>query len=200
MSFDITLSGILTIIGLGLSVVGVYLTLSGNKKIKDSKTIDWTQIHVGARYISKMVVKDKFSPDFILAPGPRSSIIGQEIANILNEEIPVITGYVSKDSIFEKKIDNDFVVIQANQWYLYLPICIKSLNDKNVLIVQDWIMSGESLVQIKKALFNLEYKEQQIRYCTIAVTQVPLKRKHRPNYYYKLVDPDECYFPWGKAR
>ena len=200
MNLSFIVSGFFTFIGIGLSAIGIYLTLSGNKKIRDSKTIDWIQIHVGSRYLSKKIVKDKFAPDYILAPGPRSSIIAQEIANNLNEELPIFTGFVSKENLFNNALDNDFVIIQVNQWYLHLPLSVKSLKGKNVLIVQDWILSGESLEHIKKKLLELGYEEERIRCCAIAVTQVPLRRKHRPNYYYKVVDPDECYFPWGKAR
>lgn len=190
---------LLNIISLFIGAMGLYLTWSSNQKAKESKTIDWAQINTGLKHLSKRLKNSNFSPDYILAPGARSGIIAQEMAGFFDENIPVLIGYVSREPILNGTAEDKFIIVRTSEWYVYLPPCVKDFSDKKVLIVQDWVRSGEFLLLVKRKLKELEYKEDNIKYCSIAVTQTPIDRNNAPDYYYKKAS-DECYFPWGKAR
>ena len=173
------------VVSLLIGLVGVFLTWISLRREKRSKTLDWFQINIGARYISKEVKKSGFTPDFILAPGPRSGIIAQDIASFLDDDLPIIIGYVSKQSIFDSTHDDKFVIVKTSEWSVYLPSCIKDLKDKKVLIAQDWVRSGEFLLLVKRELKNLGYKEENVKYCSILITlHVFFLMIHSPSVYY----------------
>ena len=80
---------------------------------------------------------------------------------------------------------------------------IKIINEekeKNVLIVDDLVMSGDFLHTIKQRLCTSGFNKKNIRFISIVTTDVAISTKKSPDYYWKKITADECYFPWGKAK
>jgi len=69
----------------------------------------------------------------------------------------------------------------------------------DILIVDDFVMSGDFLEALKKQLVEAGVVASRIRSASIAVTRVAIRNHKAPDYYWWTADDDDFYFPWGKA-
>lgn len=188
------------IIGTALSAFGIWQTYKGNKMQKASKTIDWTQVTLASKALSKLIPK-KMNPDVIICPGQKGGIFAQLLAEELGIEVPIYTGFtIDRDTTLDQDLINDYVALHTSKWNVFLPKSIESLQGKNVLIVDDYVMSGDFLQQIKEHLVSNGLANTEILSCSIATTTVAISTRKAPDFYWKIADADACYFPWGKAR
>ena len=194
VNFILSLIGVM---GAILTAYGTWLTREGNKVIKENQTIDWNQIILSVNYVAKCLKKDKFVPDYILAAGNAGGIVALLLENTHYSNIGILTGYISKKKIFEKEFEKHFVVMQTNEWVVYYPKCIDDLKEKKVLIVDDSAMTGYNLNALKNHLIDVGYSESNIKTFVVAVGQIAIEGKRKPDYCYKTVNPDSCHFPWG---
>lgn len=194
------ISFIIGIVGTILSAVGIGLTVRSNKKTREAKTIDWSQMQTASKHISKLL-KRNFIPDFIITPGQKGGIFAQLIMDNLEIMFPIYTGYIfDKNTKINSTQNNDCIIIETSKWNVYLPNYIKHTVDMKVLIVDDLVMSGDFLISLKKSLISFGYKNENIKSCSIATTSVAKNTNKSPDFFWKIVDADDCYFPWGKAR
>ena len=188
-------------IGTILGGVGVYLTIKSLRKDKRLKTIDWNDINSAVRFFWKKLHKEDFIPDFIISPGQKGGIIAQMLAEMYKENIPVLTGFLEHANSPEIDTD-DYLILKTSKWNVYLPGILKKYSNKQscrVLIIDDFTMSGDFLQTIKRTLNDFGYRSTDVRSCTVAVTKVALDAKKAPDYYWKVVEDRDFYFPWGKA-
>ena len=193
------ISFVIGIIGTLLSAFGIFLSFESIKKTKETKTIDWSQMQSASKHISRLL-KHNFLPDCIITPGQKGGIFAQLIMDNLEIEVPIFTGF-----LFDKKINlnsenNNYIVIETTKWNVNLPNCLKDTAYSKILIVDDLVMSGDFLTNLISRLKTYGYKDTNIKSCSIATTKVAITTKKSPDYYWKVVDADDCYFPWGKAR
>lgn len=195
------LSFILTIIGTALSALGIVLTIRGNKMAKNSKTIDWTQLQTAAKFLAKRLKRDSFVPDIIISPGQKGGIIAQLLVDYLDIEIPIYTGFlIPHDKKIGKEFCEDYLVIETTKWRVFLPKSLEITSNCSVLIVDDFVMSGDFLSKLRTELIHLKYFTSSIKSCSVAVTNVAIQTNKAPDYYWKKIDSEDSYFPWGKAR
>lgn len=193
-------SFIIGIFGTVLSAVGVWLAVRGNAMTRKAKTIDWGQLQTACKYIVKRLKKE-FIPDVIITPGQKGGIISQLIVDNYELEIPIYTGFlVSKKVDVSNVLVENYFVLETTKWNVFLPKSIEASTEKKVLIVDDWVMSGDFLQILHKKLIEVGYLKQNVRSCSIATTEVAVEAKKAPDCFWKIVDAKECYFPWGKAR
>jgi hypoxanthine phosphoribosyltransferase len=69
-----------------------------------------------------------------------------------------------------------------------------------ILIVDDFVMSGDFLSALKRVLKDAGVSMERVRTASIATTKVAVRNHKGPDYYWWLADDDEFFFPWGKAR
>lgn len=194
------ISFIIGIIGTLLSAYGAYLTVRSNQQTRKSKTIDWGQMQTACKYICKQL-KNNFIPDAIITPGQKGGILAQLILDNLDLEIPIYTGFlISKEKKSNEILSENYILLETTKWNVFLPKSIEVSKDMKILIVDDLVMSGDFLYKLQNRLIEYGYSKKNIQSCSIATTTVANATKKSPDYYWKIVDADDCYFPWGKAR
>lgn len=195
----------LTILGTGLTVYGVIITRKANRK---AKTIDWNQVMIATKSIVKKLKSNNFIPDVIVTPGQKGGIFAQLIMDSLNVEIPIVTGFFipNKPSILRSYSDqleyyynHNFFKLETSKWFICLPDTVLGFENKKILIVDDLVMSGDALRSILNKIKDTS-STNSIKSCSLVTTKVAIQTKKNPDYYWNIIDADDCYFPWGKAR
>lgn len=196
------MSEVISSIGTLLTVLGVALTIVNNRRARELKTITWLDLQSATKFFWKKLKSIKFEPTFIVTPGQKGGIIAQLLSDFYEEEIPIITGFLkSKD---EKQVkDDNYLVLSTTKWHVHIPTFLKTYEKKDtvkLLIVDDFVMSGDFLGTLKELLLELGYLEKNICSCAVAVTTVAMDAHKGPTYYWKLASDKNFYFPWGKAK
>lgn len=74
-------------------------------------------------------------------------------------------------------------------------------NTNNLLIVDDFAMSGEYLEKLKECLIHeLGFQPSKIRTLCLATTQVAVNNNTAPNYSWRISDSAIVYLPWGRPQ
>ena len=187
------------VVGPILGIAGYFLTKKGMRMQKESKMIDWAQLQVAAKSLSKKV-RD-FEPDIIICPGQKGGIFAQLMVDELEIQVPIYTGFmVPKGKQLGSWLTVNYFSIDTTKWHVFLPSCIEQTKDCKVLIIDDFVMSGDFLLQLMAKLDEFGYDKNKIKSCSIATTDVAKGGNKAPDFYWKTVDASDFYFPWGSAK
>lgn len=194
-------SELIGFVGTVLGAVGVVLTISSNKKNRKIKNVTWSDIHSATKFFWKKLKHENFTPTIIITPGQKGGIVAKMISDFYKEDMPILSGFlerVGKESVE----DENYLTFSTTKWHIHLPISIETHKNKEsvkVLIVDDFVMSGDFLHTLKNKLIELGYLNSNIYACAVAVTKVAIDSKKGPDFYWKVVDDKDFDFPWGKA-
>lgn len=196
-------SFILTIIGLILTVIGLVMTIRSYKLQKKFKTIEWNDINNAAKMVAKTLEREypDFHADYILSPGQRGGIFAHQIISYFDVDIPILCGITLDKSahIDELKRSKKFIFMETSKWYVFLPKTIEEWSDKSVLLVDDFSMMGDFMAALQIKLNEFGYEKNNVHSCSIVATTIAINGKKAPDIYWKKVENDDFYFPWGKA-
>lgn len=190
--------------GLFVGVIGIILTTYYARKAQElnrkRKRLEWPDIQVAANDLGQRIKKD-FAPAAILTPG----LTGATFANLLVEEFtdqpPVFVGTRTwKESPYATIPDAGVFCIETKKWIVTIPEAIVKYSNGKLLIVDDFVMSGDFLETLKGKLIESGYSPEQLRSAAIAVTKVAIRNHKSADYYWWVADDDDFFFPWGKAR
>lgn len=195
------LSELVGIVGTGFGVWGVVLTIRSNRKNRKLKTVTWEDLQSATKYFWRKLKHRNFVPKYIITPGQKGGIIAQLLKDFYETEIPIFSGFLEATGQ-ESVEDENYLTLSTTKWHVHMPISLKTCSHKDqvkLLIVDDFVMSGDFLHLLKNTLLQLGYSEENICSCAIAVTKVAMDANKGPNYHWKVVDDKDFYFPWGKA-
>lgn len=190
--------------GLLVGLIGVLMTIYYARKAEElnrkRKRLEWPDIQAAANDLGQRIKRD-FSPAVIVTPG----LTGATFSNLLSEEFsgqpPVFVGTRTwKESPYSAIPDHGVFAIETTKWFVTIPDAIFEYCDGTVLIVDDFVMSGDFLEILKGKLIASGFRPNQIKSTSIAVTKVAIKNHKSPDYYWWVADDDDFFFPWGKAR
>ncbi|MBR5714374.1 MAG: hypothetical protein IKX58_06275, partial [Clostridia bacterium] len=173
-------------------------------KERTLKQISWSDIQNGIRYIWKEFRKLKFKPDIILSPDPKGGILAYLLENLYDDSIFINIGQAVKKGTYPSAlhVKENHTVISTNRWEVFLSKEIETVAKKDsikVLIVDDFVLSGDFNYQLLEKLTEIGYKKENILVCCLVVTRVAISSAKAPDFYWKIVDDEDFYFPWGKA-
>lgn len=195
------ISELVGILGTVLGAWGVALTISSNRKNRKLKTVTWADIQSATKFFWRKLQHENFKPDFIITPGQKGGIIAQLIKDFYKDDIPIFSGFLEASGKGNVE-DENYLKISTTKWDVYMPVSLKTFKEKEkikLLIVDDFVMSGDFLFSLKSKLLELGYLNENIYSCAIAVTKVAMDANKKPSYHWKVVDNKDFYFPWGKA-
>lgn len=185
-------------------VVGLVLTVYYARKAEElnlmRKRLEWADLQAAANDLGRRI-KAEFPPTAIIAPG----LPGATFANLLSAEFdnqpPVFVGTRTwrEDPHDPVESSGSFLFTTA-KWIVTIPMAVLRYRDGNILIVDDFVMSGDFLERLRERLVNEGVAADRVRAASVAVTRVALKNHKAPEYYWWLADSDDFFFPWGRAR
>ena len=124
-------------------------------------------------------------------------------SNYFDNEPPILVGTLIWRKHKERNEDpldlSGYYLYTTNKWYAYVPEVIFVNKKIKVLIVDDFAMSGDFIYGFKEYLLKNGFNDSNIKTACVITTNVAINNNKAPNYYWKTVDSDDFYFPWGKA-
>lgn len=187
--------------------IGVTLNSTQKSKIleKRLKTMTWEEVIIAINCLYKKMKKDGFEPDIIIAPGARGAILAELLLDKLSHDIPIYTGVsllgegTNMNDNFTNSNEYEKINIR-DDWDIFIPelvFCIKS--DKKVLIIDDFTIAGDFPRELKNKFLQNGFSKNQVKTMYLIITYAVKESKKEPDYYYKVAESQEYYFPWGRA-
>jgi hypoxanthine phosphoribosyltransferase len=187
--------GITTVLGFGLAVWQAMRAEQLNKRQRD---LDWPRFRNAASDLARSVDRSGFMPDFILSISDRGAIVGHLVARELRRQIPIITaGYL--DQVAKFSIPG-FLTLDGTKAVTFLPEGLSGLKDKRVLIVDDFVMSGDGLLRVKNQLLKYDFAEDSIRSGAVVATKLSIANNKGPDFFAREARDFDFFFPWGRAK
>ena len=187
--------GITTVFGFGLAVWQAMRAEQLNKRQRD---LDWPRFRNAASDLARSVDRSGFMPDFILSISDRGAMVGHLVARELRRQIPIITvGYLDQE---EEVSIPGFLTLRGTKATTFLPDGLKGLKGKRVLLVDDFVMSGDGLLRIKDQLLDYGFAKDSIKSGAVVATKVSVANKKGPDFFAREARDFDFFFPWGRAK
>lgn len=189
--------GVITIISFAVTI---FFGMKSSKLEKALRKMEWSDVLSAVDLLWFQLRKDNYIPDVILSPGLRGCFFAELLVNKMGHDIPVLVG----SSIIEdkKNVDelNGYTKIPVREdWNIFIPDIVFRLQNAKILIVDDFTLSGQFPVDLKKQLFCNGIRKENVKSFYAVITTVTKSKGSIPDYYWKEVSDDNFYFPWGKA-
>lgn len=197
------LNMVLGAVGAVIGVVGLVLTIHYARKAEQMnlmrKRLEWADLQAAANDLARRIKRDG-APAVMVAPGLRGATFANLLASEFVDQPPVYVGVSTwkEGSPVESRLGDSFV-IDTKKWQVQIPNAVWK-HEGTVLIVDDFVMSGDFLDSLKQELVIAGLSADRIRSAAVAATKISLKNHKAPDYYWWLAEDDEFFFPWGKAR
>ena len=185
---------------------------------KRLRTITWDELRMRSQELRKKIESGQseipetgqpeippFQPDIIFTPCRR----GATVANLMygvDQNILLYVGirvdnYRGTPSPTEIALPRNtgWEVADTSKYSHYIPSILFEFKDaRNLLILDDFAMSGNSLAGVKRRFVEKGFNGE-IKTATIVCTDTAKQLRQEPDYYSLDVTDNDFYFPWGKA-
>lgn len=186
-----------SIIGLVVALLALFWTIKLEIKRRQYRIL-WEDVTELTRKIAKIIIKKRFHPDIIVAIGGPPVIVAELILIELDEFIPL---YVA-NQIIRKRDEKEGIydhIIVTTKWRTTIPKeCLDNQNAR-VLIVEDFIPTGDTSFGIKKIFINRGFDNKNIRIATLLVSDTVTEAKKVPHFIGEIVNTQDIKLPWGPA-
>lgn len=187
-----------------IGMIGAVLSYDAYKKSRALKTVSWNDLQSATKFIWKKLKESKFTPDIILSSDPKGGIVAYMISKFYDNDIFTNIGHATLKGIPRVITfsDTTYAVIETSRWEVGLSkqiVDMDGASNKKILIVDDFVLSGDFNTKLIELLHNAGYNRKNIMVCCVAVTKVAIESKKAPDFFWKIVDNNDFYFPWGKA-
>ena len=190
-----------------VTIISVFITIYyGRKSIrleKEKNKIDWADLQLAVKSLSRELVLRKFIPDIIITPGLR----GATLANLLEQEftykknIPVFVGItLSKNTNNINEYSKEYVKLETSKWVVLIPCCIFSMSGKKILILDDYVMTGDFLQNMIDSIVKSGINKQNIKSMALATTKTAIDSNKNPDFYWHITKDSKFLFPWGESK
>jgi hypoxanthine phosphoribosyltransferase len=198
MEFAIGLAGL--ILGIAGIAATVFFERKSAKSERLRKRLEWADVQAAANDLAQQIKRD-CTPAAIVTPGTRGATFANLLASEFVGQPPVYVGISTwKDAEHAEILADDWFELQTKKWIVRIPKTPSLYKEGTILIVDDFVMSGDFLDLLKTTFAGTDLSADRIRSVSIAATKVAVKNHKAPDYYWWLAENDDFFFPWGKAR
>jgi hypoxanthine phosphoribosyltransferase len=189
------LLGVTTLIGFALAI---WQTLRAEQLNRRQKDLDWPRFRSATSDLARAIDRSDFMPDAIVALSERGAMVAHLVARELRRQVPIITvAYLNKPGT---SMDlPGYEPLRGTKSTIFLPEKLCELKDRRVLLVDDFVMSGDGLARVRATLLSWGFDPQQIRTGAVVATKLAVVNKKGPDYLVREVKDFDFYFPWGQA-
>lgn len=192
-------------VGLIGAVLTIYYARRANAISEARRRLGWSDLVAASDDLADRITNELGrSPAAILTPGLRGATISNLLARDLPGDPPTFVGisiWISPNEPAVQINERQYFKIDTEKWHVYVPRAVLDIpRDEDILIVDDFAMSGDFQIKFKGELVKRGFSAGKIHSVAVAVTKVAIANHKAPDYYWFVTDADEFYFPWGKAR
>jgi hypoxanthine phosphoribosyltransferase len=186
---------VITVLSFGLAIWQYARAESLNRRQRD---LDWPRFRNAASDLAREVDRSEFMPDFILATSDRGAIVGHLVARELRRQIPILTaGHL--DIPGGSPIPG-FDAIGGTKTTVYIPHGVRDLTQKKVLVLDDFVMSGDGMAITRKQLESYGFAREDIKTGSVVVTKLAIANRKGPDFRAREIKDFDFFFPWGRAQ
>jgi hypoxanthine phosphoribosyltransferase len=186
---------VVTVLGFGLAIWQYIRAEELNKRQRD---LDWPRFRSAASDLARAVDRSGFMPDYILAVSERGAIVGNLVARELRRQIPILTaGYLDKPDGTQIPGYDEMLGTKSTT---YLPQGLRELTKSKILILDDFVMSGDGMSGVKKQLVAHGFSAEHVKTGSVVATRLAIANKKGPDFLARETKDFDFYFPWGRAR
>ena len=176
----------------------VYTSRKRQKEILHrQQRFEWAHVEAGIRQLCRWITRE-FSPDFLLAI-PGAGVILTELAVIeLGDTHPIFVAQQLPESSKET-FPPGGVEFATAKWRYWFPTEILLQKHKNVLIIDDYAQSGDTLVQVRQTLEGLGFDPDHIKTAALISVRGLQESGKKPDFTWFWVEGHDVHMPWGHA-
>jgi len=189
------LLGVTTVIGFTLAIWQLVRAEQLNRRQRD---LDWPRFRSAASDLARSVDRSDFLPDLILAISDRGAIVAHLVARELRHQAPIVTAGYLAGSGGPAELPG-YESVRGAKATTFVPERIGELKDRRVLLVDDFVMSGDGLAAVRSLLLARGFAPERLRTGAVVATRLAIASKKGPDYYAREVRDFDFYFPWGRA-
>ncbi|GAA2637844.1 phosphoribosyltransferase family protein [Paractinoplanes durhamensis] len=184
-----------TLIGFGLAIWQAVRAEQLNKRERD---LDWPRFRSAASDLARSVDRSDFTPEVILALSERGAIVAHLVARELRTQVPVVTAaYLGKPDQSAELPGHE--AVRGTKAVLFLPDGIAGFKGRRLLLLDDFVMTGDGLQSVIDALLRKGFERTEIRSGAVVATRISIVSKKGPDYFGRETTGFDFYFPWGRA-
>lgn len=185
-----------TVIGFALAI---WQSIRAEQLNRRQRDLDWPRFRSAASDLARAVDRSDFVPDVILALSERGAMVAYLIARELHHQVPIITaGYLNAPG---DVVDlPGFTALRGTKATVYLPERIDELGDRRLLLVDDFVMSGDGMATVVRTLTEAGYPAERIRTAAVVATRLSIVSRKGPDFRAREAHDFDFYFPWGRAQ
>jgi hypoxanthine phosphoribosyltransferase len=181
-------------------VVSVVLYLKNKKLSRERISFRWADVHAGANDIARYFRKQSFEPELLLT----LSVRGATIAGVTSLEydgcMPIYLCVQEDVAAPFPNPPTDHTVVETAKWRTHIPNALKSHSAQRILVIDDFVASGDSLQLVRAKLQEFGFQKTRIKTATLVCTTTAIQTKKAPDYYCQEVPTPNFRFPWGRAK
>ncbi|WCN83810.1 phosphoribosyltransferase [Micromonospora sp. LH3U1] len=187
--------GATTVIGFGLAIWQAVRAEQLNRRERD---LDWPRFRSTTSDLARSIDRSDFMPEVILALSERGAMVAHLVARELRRQVPIVTvAYLGRP---DGNADiPGYEAIHGTKAVLFLPERIGELQGRRLLLLDDFVMSGDGLHATIAALLGKGFDRQDIRSGAVVATKLSIVSKKGPDYFGREARNFDFYFPWGRA-
>lgn len=190
--------GLITLISLAFTI---YYGQKSSKLEKNRKKLDWTDLQSCANDLGAKIKKDNFVPEIIFTPGLKGATFVNLLMNEFTTQVPVFVGISYwKESFSSEDLIDEHELVETNKWYVSVPKLMLKQKEKKILIVDDFVMSGDFTYNLVELLIKNGFEKEKIKTMSVVTTKVAIENHKKPTYFWLEISDSNFYFPWGKAK
>ncbi|MCI4066371.1 hypothetical protein MRQ36_28985 [Micromonospora sp. R77] len=184
-----------TVIGFALAI---WQTLRAEQLNRRQRDLQWPQFRGAVSDLARSIDRSDFIPEVIVALSDRGAMVAHLVVRELRKQLPIITvGYLgsSADSVELP----GYKALAGAKSSVYLPDRLAELNHRRVLLVDDFVMSGDGLIRARSEMFSSGFTAERVRSASVVATRLSIVNKKGPDFYAREVRDFDFRFPWGRA-
>ena len=184
-----------TVVGFGLAIWQAIRAEQLNRRERD---LDWPRFRSAAADLARSIDRSNFMPDVVLAMSERGALVSYLVARELRTQVPIVTvAYLDRS---DKKFDlPGYEPLNGTKATVFLPERFAELRGSRLLLLDDFVMSGDGLDSIIGLLVAKGFDRQDIKSGAVVATKLSIASKKGPDFYGRETRDFDFYFPWGRA-
>lgn len=191
---------ILALFGIAGTFGTFYYGMKASRLARERYSFSWEDVTRGCRELTKRGIRE-FKPDMIVCFSGPSAIIANLVVEFSHSFLPVYVVCIeriedAKNAGYEIA---EYQPLFTSKWRLYIPKAVLMDKTKRVMLVDDAVISGDSLFNLKSALITQGFSKSNTYACSLICTKVAQDSKKAPDFFYYLLDTSEFYLPWGRG-
>ena len=189
---------VLSVISVAGTAGTFYYGIKSFRLAQDKLRFSWDDISVACRQLRHRAIS-RFKPQvFVCFSGP-SSIVASILMQLSACSVPMFVVFIEKRLGAQSDVEEmpEHRRVETTKWIFYIPEVVFSFADKRALLVDDCVISGESLLLLKQLLIENDFKV--IKTCSMVCTYAAKQSNKQPDFYHYLVDNGHFFMPWGEV-